>query len=51
MSREGVIVRRLDAIENLGSMTVLCTDKTGTQVEHDGAVLALTDVLTAELAA
>jgi Mg2+-importing ATPase len=30
MSRRGVIVRRLDAIENLGSMTVLCTDKTGT---------------------
>jgi Mg2+-importing ATPase len=33
MSREGVIVRRLDAIENLGSMTVLCTDKTGTLTE------------------
>jgi Mg2+-importing ATPase len=30
MSRRGVIVRRLDAIENLGSMDVLCTDKTGT---------------------
>ena len=26
----GVIVRRLDAIENLGGMDVLCTDKTGT---------------------
>jgi P-type Mg2+ transporter len=33
MSRQGVIVRRLDAIENLGSMTVLCTDKTGTLTE------------------
>jgi Mg2+-importing ATPase len=33
MSREGVIVRRLDAIENLGSMDVLCTDKTGTLTE------------------
>ena len=30
MSGRGVIVRRLDAIENLGSMDVLCTDKTGT---------------------
>lgn len=30
LAREGVIVRRLEAIENLGSMDVLCTDKTGT---------------------
>lgn len=30
MAREGVIVKRLSAIENLGSMDVLCTDKTGT---------------------
>ncbi len=30
MARQGVIVRRLEAIENLGSMDVLCTDKTGT---------------------
>ncbi|MDT8858529.1 cation-transporting P-type ATPase [Paracoccaceae bacterium Fryx2] len=26
MSKRGVIVRRLDAIENLGSMNILCTD-------------------------
>jgi Mg2+-importing ATPase len=30
MAAHGVIVRRLEAIENLGSMDVLCTDKTGT---------------------
>ncbi|ESY77385.1 magnesium transporter [Mesorhizobium sp. LNHC221B00] len=30
MAANGVIVRRLDAIENLGSMDLLCTDKTGT---------------------
>jgi Mg2+-importing ATPase len=30
MARQGVIVRRLDAIENLGSIDLLCTDKTGT---------------------
>jgi Mg2+-importing ATPase len=30
MARAQVIVRRLDAIEDLGSMDVLCTDKTGT---------------------
>lgn len=30
LARGGVLVRRLEAIENLGSMDVLCTDKTGT---------------------
>ena len=30
MARDKVIVKRLDAIQNLGAMNVLCTDKTGT---------------------
>jgi len=42
MAQRGVIVRRLTAIENFGSMDVLCTDKTGTLtlgvVRLDGAV-------------
>jgi len=42
MARRGVIVRRLNAIENLGSMDTLCTDKTGTLTEGvvrlDGAL-------------
>ncbi len=33
MARLGVLVRRLNAIENLGSMNILCTDKTGTLTE------------------
>jgi len=30
MSKEKVIVRKLNAIQNIGAMDVLCTDKTGT---------------------
>jgi len=33
LANRGVLVRRLNAIENLGSMNVLCTDKTGTLTE------------------
>ena len=41
MAERGVIVRRLESIENFGSMDILCTDKTGTLtqgvVQLDGA--------------
>lgn len=30
MSEQGVIVKKLNAIENFGSMTIMCSDKTGT---------------------
>lgn len=35
MAREQVIVKQLLAIENFGSMTVLCSDKTGTLTEGE----------------
>ena len=42
MSEQGVIVKKLNAIENFGSMTVMCSDKTGTitqgKVKLDGAL-------------
>ncbi len=33
MAKRGVIVKRLSAIQNCGSMDILCTDKTGTLTE------------------
>ncbi|MGJ8606262.1 MAG: magnesium-translocating P-type ATPase, partial [Marivita sp.] len=39
LAHRGVIVKRLSAVENLGSMTVLCTDKTGTLTEGRIALL------------
>ncbi len=42
MSAQGVIVRQLDAIVNLGSMTILCTDKTGTLTS---GIMTLTSAL------
>jgi Mg2+-importing ATPase len=43
MARRGVIVRRLEAIEDLGGMDVLCTDKTGTLTEGVIALDAAVD--------
>ncbi len=34
MAKKGVIVKRLQSIQNLGSMDILCTDKTGTLTEN-----------------
>jgi len=42
MAREEVLVTRLDAIEDIGAMTLLCCDKTGTLTE---GVIALDQAL------
>ena len=34
MAKKGVIVKNLSAIQNFGSMDILCTDKTGTLTEN-----------------
>ena len=43
MSKRAVLVRRPSAIEALGSVTVLCTDKTGTLTENRMRVVPLDD--------
>jgi len=43
MAERGVLVRRLEAMENLGNMDVLCTDKTGTLTEGEIQLEAATD--------
>ncbi len=43
MSRKGVIVKWLAAIQNFGSMDVLCSDKTGTLTEGEFRLVSCTD--------
>lgn len=43
MAKQGVIVKQLSAIQNFGSMDVLCTDKTGTLTEDKIALIKYVD--------
>ena len=48
MSRQKVIVKRLNAIQNFGAMDILCTDKTGTLTMDDVVLEKHCDVVRRE---
>jgi Mg2+-importing ATPase len=48
MAKQGVIVKKLSAIQNFGSMDILCTDKTGTLTEDKITLVKYVDGFGAE---
>jgi Mg2+-importing ATPase len=44
MAKKGVVVKKLSAVPNFGSMEVLCTDKTGTLTEDKIKLIKYVDV-------
>ena len=48
LMREGVIIKRSSIVETLGSVTVICTDKTGTITENSMHLKFLYDAQTAQ---
>lgn len=44
MARQKVIVKRLNAIQNLGAMDILCTDKTGTLTQDKVVLIEHLDI-------
>jgi len=43
MSKKGILVKKLDAIPDFGSMDILCTDKTGTLTEDNISLIQSLD--------
>ena len=50
LAHHNVIVKRLSAIEDLGAITVLCTDKTGTLTENKLSISDLYDITSYDIA-
>lgn len=49
LAKKKVLVKRIEAIQNLGAMDILCTDKTGTLTENKIVLQKYIDVLGNEI--